>query len=49
MSALREIDGHRREVAEVAVNDAEERDDRGLVPGDAGTFSTTKARLRSYV
>jgi hypothetical protein len=29
--------GHRREVADMAVDDAEQRDDCGLVSGDAGS------------
>ena len=32
---VREDAGHGREVAEIAVDDAEWRDDRGLVSGDA--------------
>jgi hypothetical protein len=31
---VREYPGHRRKVADIAVEDAEERDDRGLVGGD---------------
>jgi hypothetical protein len=32
---IRKHDRHRREVADIAVDDAEQRDDRGLVCGDA--------------
>jgi hypothetical protein len=34
---------HRREVADIAVDDAEQRDDRGLIGGDAVEVMPTSA------